>query len=397
MACPEPDRVLDYLAHRLDPAERDAIEAHVDACAACRQLLVELARTEADAIVPRAAAGDPTQIGRYRVDARLGEGGMGTVYAAHDPQLDRKVAVKLVHPELAERGGVERLLREGRALAKVVHPNVVGVHDAGTDGARVYIAMELVEGQTLAAWLRAGERSWRDIARKFVAAGRGLAAAHRQGIIHRDVKPENILLDRDGRPKVADFGLAGHSDPPLRPSRPIADPTSRLTHPGTVMGTPAFMSPEQRRGDDVTPATDQYSLCAALANALGERRSIPRWLRQAIARGMAAEPAQRFPSIDVLVAALDPDRRARRTRALAFAAGAVVLLGGATGAAYYLTRTDDATGAACDAAAAERAKLATPAEMRASRPVRSATSARRSARHASPCSSSVRASALRGR
>src|SRR5512132_954283 len=150
MGCPAPDRVLEYLAGELSSDQRDAIEAHVDQCSDCRVLLVELARTGLDAVA-LAPVDEPTAIGRYRVESRLGDGGMGTVYAAYDPQLDRRVAVKLVHPELAQRGGIERLLREGRALARLAHPNVVAVHDAGTDGDRVYVAMELVEGETLAA------------------------------------------------------------------------------------------------------------------------------------------------------------------------------------------------------------------------------------------------------
>ena len=179
MSCPSPDRVLDYLARRLDTADRDAIDEHVDKCPSCRVLLGELAQTGVDEIVVQEA--DPEVVGRYRVEARIGDGGMGTVYAAYDPQLERRIALKLVHPELAARGGVERLLREGRALAKLSHPNVVAIHDAGTDGDRVYIAMELVEGETLAAWLRSPRRSWREILDKFVAVGRGLAAAHRRG------------------------------------------------------------------------------------------------------------------------------------------------------------------------------------------------------------------------
>jgi eukaryotic-like serine/threonine-protein kinase len=353
MSCPTPDRVLDYLAGQLDPGEREAIEAHVDGCSACRQLLVELARTDLDEVIARAPIDDPKTIGRYRVDARLGEGGMGTVYAAYDPQLDRRVAVKLVHPELVMRGGVDRLLREGRALARLAHPNVVAVYDAGADGDRVYVAMELVDGQNLASWLREKPRTWRQIADKFVAAGRGIAAAHRAGIIHRDVKPENVLIDRDDQPKVADFGLAGHSDPV--PALSPGEPPQRLTKPGMVIGTPLFMSPEQRRGDDVGPATDQYSLCAALAHAL-DKIVAPRWVRRALDRGLADDPAKRFASIEDLVAAIDPARRARRTRTIAIAAAAVVVAGTA-GGVYAFTREPDEVAESCERAANERAQL----------------------------------------
>ena len=358
--------MLDYLARRVGSAERDALEAHVDTCSACRQLLGELARsTLLDELVAPDPAHEPTQLGRYRIESRLGGGGMGTVYAAHDPQLDRRVAVKLVHPELAARGGIERLLREGRSLARLAHPNVVGVHDAGVDEGRVYVAMELVAGQTLAAWLADTPRGWREIVDKFVDAGRGLAAAHRAGIVHRDVKPENILLDGDGRAKVADFGLAGQPTPASEIDLPPLDAASRLTHPGVVMGTPLYMSPEQRRGDDVGPTTDQYALCAACWHALSGLR-VPRWLRRALARGLAAAASDRHPSMDALVVAIDPARHARRRRiavaagVLAVAAGTVTVL-----ALRPNERAQDPALAACATATAANAMLWGPAERHA--------------------------------
>jgi eukaryotic-like serine/threonine-protein kinase len=361
MSCPEPDRVLDYLAHRLEPPERVALEGHVDTCRACRMLLVELARSDEPLGRP---ARDPDRVGRYRIEERLGEGGMGTVYAAYDPQLDRRVAIKLVHGELAALGGAERLVREGRALARLAHPNVVTVHDAGTDGDQVYIAMELVDGETLASWLAERPRRWRAIVERFVAAARGLAAAHAAGIVHRDVKPENVLLDRAGVPKVVDFGLADS-----RPGGESASPRSgdRITQPGRVVGTPAFMSPEQRRGDDVGPATDQYSLCAAIATALDEAspdraHRAPRWLRRVLARGMASEPAGRYPSLAALVAALDPAARARRQLALT---GAAVLVFGAAIATVVAWPRADVLAAECATAADARARLWTPADREA--------------------------------
>ncbi len=382
MSCPAPDRILDYVARQLDGESREAVDAHVDGCAACRLLLGELAHTDLDAL-GIAPVADPARIGRYEIEARIGEGGMGTVFAAHDPQLDRKVAVKLVHPELAQRG-VERLLREGRALARLSHAHVVAVYDAGTDGDQVYVAMELIEGETLAAWLRARPRTWREIAEKFAGAGRGLAAAHRAGIVHRDVKPENVMIDRAGRAKVTDFGLAGLAGRAermdaggaaavldargARASRagdaggaPVSR-ESRLTHPGTVLGTPKFMSPEQWAGEDVGPATDQYSLCAALASALFEdtpARAVPRWLRRAIERGKADEPAQRFASSDALVDAIDPARRAARTRRIAGALAGVAVVGAAV-IGVLASRAPDATAMACAGAAADRARLWTP-------------------------------------
>jgi hypothetical protein len=357
MSCPAPDHVLDYLGHRLERSAIDELEAHVDGCVACRELFGELARsTELDAIV---ASSEPTRVGRYRIDARLGEGGMGTVYAAHDPQLDRKVAIKLVHAELAERGGVDRLLREGRALAKLSHENVVAVHDADVDDGVVYLAMALVEGETLASWLQT-PRSWREIVAAFASVARGLAAAHRAGIVHRDVKPENVIVEPDGGIKVVDFGLAGSRPSDDRKPEGGAEDDARLTLPGSVIGTHAMMSPEQRRGDEVGPATDQYSLCVGFAAALAGVAGVPRRIRAAIDRGRAEQPADRFASLDDFVAAIAPRRRWPWWLAGGAVAVAVAIAG------YILaTRGDDATTRACRLAALDRAELWTDAHRRA--------------------------------
>ncbi len=381
MACPSTDRILDYVERRLSADDRNDVEHHVDGCRTCRQLIAEMARTTAvETPAGRVARdidddGHPTRIDRYRIERQLGEGGMGTVYIAHDPQLDRRVALKLVHPELAERGGIERLVREGRALARLTHPNIVGIHDAGTDGDHVYIAMELVDGQNVATWLNEKRRSWREILRVFVAAARGLAAAHRAGIVHRDVKPENVLIDRDGHVKVADFGLATSSQ--VRPSAVMAaataetaseapvDPLSRLTHPGAAVGTPAFMSPEQWTGNDVGPATDQFGLCASLRVVIDE---VPRpsWVDRVIARGVEEAPGNRYPTMSALADALDPDRRTKRRR-LAVLAIALPLVAAGT-IAFALTRpTGTSFEHACDAAGNHRATLWSPADQLAVR------------------------------
>ena len=343
MACPSPDRVLEYMADQLPRDERAAVDAHVDGCEECHRLFAELARTAVEDVVTRGSGPDPTQIGRYRVDGRLGEGGMGAVFSAYDPQLDRKIAVKLVHPDIATPHALERLQREGRALARLAHPNVVAVYDAGIAGNQVFIAMELVEGETLDAWLAAGRRPWRDVLAKVLDAARGVAAAHAAGIIHRDIKPQNVLVDRVGRARVVDFGLAGQSNS-VPPTAADVSPM-RITKPGTIIGTPMFMSPEQRGGDEVGPASDQYSLCAAVRGALGDA---PGWVRRAIQRGLEPDPADRYPSMEALIAAIDPSRRAWRYRALG--AGGLAITSAL--AVYLLTRGSDPTGAACGDATA---------------------------------------------
>ena len=236
---------------------------------------------------PRLVAG--AAIGRYILQARLGEGGMGVVWTAHDPELDRPVAIKLL---TSPRGDSQaRLLREAQAMAKLAHPNVVAVFDVGLHNGQVYVAMELVLGVTLRAWLDADpRRPWRTILEMFLQAGRGLAAAHAVGLVHRDFKPDNALVGEDGRLRVVDFGLAALArDAPaltgshasLRPldtgslhassvsaALGVSALNSQLTQAGAVMGTLAYMSPEQHLGVAADPRSDQFSFCVALYTAL---------------------------------------------------------------------------------------------------------------------------------
>ena len=220
-------------------------------------------------------------IGRYEVADMLGRGGIGAVYAAHDPQLDRYVAIKLLR-QGGETEESRRLLREAHALARLSHPNIVQVYDAGEHEGHVFVALELVEGQSLRQWQKSRPH-WRQVLQLYLEAAQGIAAAHDKGLIHRDIKPGNILLGKDDRVCVADFGLAvahepdenhrgqsgfdmdssDSSDTLLLPfdSGPRSRLDERLTHPGTVMGTPAYMAPEQYLGTDVGPAADQYSFC----------------------------------------------------------------------------------------------------------------------------------------
>ena len=189
---------------------------------------------------------------------------MGLVYSAYDPELDRRVALKLLRAHRRRTAAEPRLLREAQALARLNHPNVVAVHDVGVHEGQVFVAMELVAGQTLREWVRARDagRSWSEIVGVFEAAARGLEAAHREGMVHRDFKPENVMIGDDGRTRVMDFGLArsaGASD-----SRPSASDSSHgspperadpgLTKAGALLGTPAYMAPGTVRGRGRDPS-----------------------------------------------------------------------------------------------------------------------------------------------
>jgi tetratricopeptide (TPR) repeat protein len=245
-------------------------------------------------------------IGRFQLLNRLGAGGMGVIYAAHDPQLDRTVAVKLVH--LPGRDSATALA-EGKALARLSHPNVVPIYDVGFAGEHLYIVMELVLGRTLRRW--AQERTAREIVKAYRQAGDALAAAHAAGLVHRDFKPENAIMGTDGRVRVVDFGLACEATDPTRPQT--------LQRAGA--GTPKYMPPEQVIGGEITPAADQYGFCTSLAEALkGCPGGVPRWLQPVIDRGSAPYPTDRFPSMAELLKALGRDPAIVRRRWLAGAA-----------------------------------------------------------------------------
>jgi tetratricopeptide (TPR) repeat protein len=299
-------------------------------------------------------------VGRYVVLAPVGHGGMGVVYAAYDPELDRKVALKLLHTWLSDgtraTDGHRRLLREAQAMAKLNHPNVITIHDVGeraTDhqagAGQVFLAMEFVEGHTIRDWLEAVERPWREILSVFLEAGHGLAAAHSKDLVHRDFKPENVMVGTDGGVRVMDFGLArptGEEEAStlearrsgLRPKNDALG--SNLTAAGTLVGTPAYMAPEQHSGLSADAAADQFAFCVALWEALYGQRpfagetvaalafavtqgtvtdppaksQVPRWVRQPLLRGLSVDPAGRFASIDQLLAALERDPTKSRRR-----------------------------------------------------------------------------------
>jgi serine/threonine protein kinase len=272
-------------------------------------------------------------VGRYTLLRCIGHGGMGIVYAARDEELGREVAIKLLRAEIA-REDDQRLAQEARALARLSHPNVVCVFDVGVHEGQRFIAMEYVVGDNLRRWLGA-PRTLRELLQVFVAAGRGLHAAHTVGLVHRDFKPDNVLVGDDGRPRVLDFGLARPPDAP-GPARPPTMPTdldplgTALSSAGQVIGTPAYMSPEQYLGEPADARSDQFSFAVALYHAVyGERPfggddpqalalsivrgrlrpiapryAVPEWLDQLLERALRVDPAQRFASMDALVAVI---------------------------------------------------------------------------------------------
>lgn len=378
MTCLSEIEVSRFCEGALGEEERARCEAHVRDCSSCRvkvadampRALGETGELQA-AQTPRPTAlpeHPPLQrgsvLGRYVVLDVLGAGGMGEVYAAIDPELDRRVALKLVKDGAGSSGsssqGQARLLREAQAMARLSHPNVVSVYDVGVVDGRVFLAMELVEGITLKEWMKQ-RRSWREVLRVFMDAGRGLAAAHETGIVHRDFKPDNILIGKDGRARVLDFGLA-RAPSDARGMAPLLDdlhePTeatpnpskhlllSPITQTEQVIGTPKYMAPEQFLGKPVDARSDQFSFCVALAEALygempfdgvdllsraravtsGQLRpapknsDVPAWVRRIVVRGLSVDPIARFPSMGALLATAASDPSVARGRVMSTAA-----------------------------------------------------------------------------
>ncbi len=295
---------------------------------------------------PMGSDGRLARAGRYELRQRLGVGGMGAVYEAWDPELTRRVAVKLMRPR-SGRDAAEaqaRLRREAQSMAALHHPNVLGVYDVGLTPSGVFLAMPLVDGPDLASWLK-DDPHWRKIIQVFVAAGRGLAAAHAAGIVHRDFKPTNVMIDRAGGVFVADFGIAAFVEgerPQLTAATPGFDSVrepARLTRKGSAMGTPAYMAPEQHEGKVVDARSDQFSFCVALFEALFGQlpfegltsrelwkakqgrlpnlpsgRGTPRRLLAVLERGLSWSPDARYPDMETLLSDLRQITRRRQWR-----------------------------------------------------------------------------------
>ncbi|HEU0029218.1 MAG TPA: tetratricopeptide repeat protein [Kofleriaceae bacterium] len=361
------NEIIAFVDGGLSAQERSHFREHLDSCPECVALVAGVVKHRSPAVVSTlrpedlaARAPDRTflpegaHVGPYVIERLVGVGGMGVVYAAHDPRLDRQVALKLIRHETdgARRDDyVERLRRESKALARLSHPNVTVVYDLGTADDEIYVAMEYVAGTNLRAWLLDARRGVREIVATFTRAGRGLAAAHAAGLVHRDFKPDNVLLGSDGSVKVTDFGLARLDDDGTAIPAPVqafAEGSNQhaITRTGALVGTPAYMAPEQFVGGTIDGRADQFAFCVALYEALyGERpfrgdtieqlrnavlagRVVPARgnrvsarIRRALVRGLSASPDERFPSMDALVSALAP-RRGR----LAFAIGGLAVV-----------------------------------------------------------------------
>lgn len=330
--CLGDNTLVDLVEGRLACGDERAVEAHLDACPACREFLADLVRASGAEVSPRSTVLPPgTRVGRYVLAERLGMGGMGLVYAAEDPELSRRVAIKVV------RGGGDpgRLREEARAMARLQSPHAVAVYDVGDLGGQLFVAMELVHGETLRTW--SAGRPWREVVEAYRCAGRGLAAAHAAGLVHGDFKPDNVLIRaRDGQVLVADFGLAHSGDG------------------GLGSGTPAYMAPELHAGQRGDARADQFAFCVALWEALfGQRPFVgrtaaalresvqagtvlvpprgraPRWVRRLLERGLRTDPRARHPSMETLVAALGRDPRRTAARVSTGVLTLLLLLGAA--------------------------------------------------------------------
>ncbi len=391
--CPSDDVLGAHVEHALDDHEASRVVSHLDECDACRQIVIAAVRDNA----PRLARGTPslhlpvstsrslagTRMGRYELRSLLGAGGMGQVYAAYDAELDREIAVKVLHPELA-RGAAslaDRLVRESRLMAKVEHPSVITVYDVGrTDDDAVFIAMELVRGETLGTYLARTKPAWREITAVFERAGAGLAAAHAAGIVHRDFKPDNVLVEGEAsKIVVTDFGiamdvvsmaattipgggpLATHPEGTGSPYSSLADRVLRLTATGAAIGTPAYMAPEQLDAGDVDERADVFAFSVSLWEALfGERpfrgktvdelraamkarpraprSSVPGRLVRALEKGLALAPVDRWSDMTSMLREL-AGVRAMRKRVL-LGAGGVGLVGAGIAGALLVGGSD---------------------------------------------------------
>ncbi len=339
-ACPDENELVRFARGAVDTATGAGLTSHLDSCASCRHAVAEAA---SDVPLPPPPVEAGARVGRYEVDALLGAGAMGAVFAATDASLNRRVAIKLLHAAGDELSQA-RLEREAQAMARLNHPHVVTVYELGDWVGGRFIAMELVEGLTLDAWLVGKSPGARR--QVLLDAGRGLAAAHESGVVHRDIKPRNLIVGAADRVRVTDFGLSRPLPSGVGPAREGL----LATQLGALVGTPAWMSPEQLDGRTADARSDQFAFCVVWVEALTGRRpfvgetrgSLREAMRGApvfgrqlsaqeravLARGLSEDPAARFETMGVLLAALIRPRR--RWPLFAGAAGLVLLAAFAT-------------------------------------------------------------------
>lgn len=353
--CPPDDTLALFAEGALPPAQTEALAAHSEGCEACRRVVAALARLRSSrdaADLPEVAAGPSlragAQVGRYVVQRPVGAGAMGIVFEAFDPALERRVALKLLKGA-SEPAAQARLQREGQVMAKLSHRNVATVHDVGEVQGSSWVAMEFIDGLTLRQWLKAAPRSPEVILRVLLDAGAGLAAAHREGLVHRDFKPDNVLVEAGGRVVVTDFGLASAPDAPPAPG--AATGRALQTHEGALVGTPAYMALEQLEGKAADARSDQFAFCVTCVEAFAGQRpfdgkdlraleerlrvavpedavwsKVPARLRPVLLRGLSASPERRFEAMEPLLTALAPPPAGRKPVLAVVAAAAAVAL-----------------------------------------------------------------------
>ncbi len=342
----------------LSPSSRARLERHIDQCDRCRSLVATVVKVSVDpgedpsAEEEAGAVSLPrgTNLGRYVLLDCIGRGGMAVVYGAYDPELDRKVAVKLLRTDLPGTPTELRasLLHEAQAMARLAHPNVIAVYDVGTFNDQVFLAMEFIRGRDLRAWLGEAPRTWTEILAVFLNAGEGLRAAHQSGLVHRDFKPDNVLIGNEGEVRVMDFGLAHRLRAPGDEERtPEERSKAAPLGGGALAGTPLYIAPEQWRGEPADAQSDQFSFCVSLYEALHGVRpyegktsasyagvvpsppkgsAVPGWLRRVLLKGLSLKPQDRHSSMRELLTALSRGLMARKYRTWAAAAGLTLVV-----------------------------------------------------------------------
>jgi serine/threonine protein kinase len=341
--CPDENELVMSLHGLLTPSSRAELERHIDQCDRCRSLVATVVKVSVEPGEDQAVEEEPgpatlprgTNLGRYVLLDCIGRGGMAVVYAAYDPELDRKVAVKLLRTDLPGTPAELRasLLREAQAMARLTHPHVIAVYDVGTFNDQVFLAMEFIRGRDLRTWLGEAPRSWTEILETFLKAGEGLRAAHDSGLVHRDFKPDNVLVGYEGQVRVTDFGLAHRLSAPGEEAREASN-TQAEPDRDALAGTPLYISPEQWRGRPADAQSDQFSFCVSLFEALygarpyagktsasyvgvvppPKRSAVPGWVRRVLVKGLSLTPKDRHASMRELLAALSRGLMARRYR-----------------------------------------------------------------------------------